>query len=92
MPSPPGKPYRDPIFNREIDSEYSHDFSKAEKIDLRIANNIISCAGHIMRWARLDHIIRRNNMNDRVLQPRWQVVKSTSGCMNLRTKNFPLLV
>lgn len=45
MPSPSNNPYRDPFFDCEIDLEYGPDFSEAENIDLRKANNIISCTG-----------------------------------------------
>lgn len=35
MPSPPGRPYRDPIFDREINLNYSSDFDETVKVDLR---------------------------------------------------------
>lgn len=35
MPSPHGKPYRDPVLEREIDLEFGPDFNEAEKIELK---------------------------------------------------------
>ena len=45
MPSPPDKPYRDPIVEQEVDLEFGPDFEEGEKAELRKSQNILSCAG-----------------------------------------------
>lgn len=45
MPSPPNKPYRDPILDCEVDLEFGSVFKESEKADLIKSQYILSCAG-----------------------------------------------
>lgn len=45
MPSPPHNPYKSPILEHEVDLEFGDAIPEYERIELRRASNIVSCAG-----------------------------------------------
>lgn len=75
MLSPSNNPYRDPIFQREIDLDFGPNFTKGEKVDLRKSQGKNSCAvlASDITSEEIMWMIEYYNLVGRWLRPRIQM-------------------
>lgn len=75
MPSPPEKPYRDPVLECEVDLDFSIDFKESKKAEVRRSQKIISCVGLVSEISseEIMWLIEYYNLSRRWLRPRSQM-------------------